>query len=1062
MKRAVILLFTLIALFAESSILSQEKPKKLSKISTNDDYEFIAANEIFIWISNNGGTSHDPRINGSGLLWPNGSQLHLEGKWHYNIHTGDAVFIDGLVWGGIVNDSIKVGGSTWRQGLQAGKILPNGEADNPSKGKYRVYKIRKDWESMDPNIDANDNGISDKKEYEQDYRKWPVEDGAPWIDVDKDGKFTRGIDKPEIIGDETLWFVSNDLDSARTKQLHGSYPIGIEMQTTVYAFDLPGVLGNTVFRKYKIINKSKDTVKNMFLGLWSAPELGNVSDNSLGCDSSLNLAYVYNRDNYDEYSYKGNPPALGYILQLGPVVETNNPNDSARQNDEWISGHKNLPMTSFAFAINPDATYQDAQLGTYEGSIETYNKLQGNLANGNPVINPHTGNQVKFPLSGDPINGTGWYMGEGWEEFGGAGSYRMTSSTGGFDFAPGDTQVVVYSVQIEQGNDRLESLAELKDAAKAVQQFYDRNYKFAPPIPTPELSQFTQNDSLYLYWEDNAEDYSQKDYFSDSSTSDKYNFEGYRIWQFSDSSASNPKLITSFDLENDLTEFYGIEEVNGKKQKVLLFNDTDNGLKRLYKINKDHYTGEPLQYEKEYHFGVTAFAYSQFGEYPFIESKPSIVTVLPSAEPIDEKFNYKLGESISAKQTKGYGDGKVSINVIDPSKFEADNYEINFRGELDSITYNLINTSRSDTLIKNSGKFYDNLTNRRVIDGFLPFVFNTGLDSINEVRSKYRVKELLEIKGPGGSPLQDSVNVWYHQDTTNFNSTNEWTIKARGGTDRDKFIWQSNSKDQGFGYTNYEIRFTEEGSDYYLGEIGFSLNALTADNELASDKLPFEVWDIGKTPNDPSDDKRLIIKVLDGSRFGQADSARFIDDDKYTHLPTGNYEEIYVYSDPDIDPNNLPQESGNSEITDHRFGGFVISGEMPEEGTVIRMNSYKPLTDEDVFEFTLSKPNTNDKQKAKQNINNISVYPNPFINKTAVNPDQEAKVTFTRLPNEVIVRIYTLGGTFVKRLYKNDQTERMEWDLTNSHGKLVSSGIFIAHLDMPGIGTKILKIGVVF
>lgn len=247
-----------------------------------------------------------------------------------------------------------------------------------------------------------------------------------------------------------------------------------------------------------------------------------------------------------------------------------------------------------------------------------------------------------------------------------------------------------------------------------------------------------------------------------------------------------------------------------------------------------------------------------------------------------------------------------------------------------------------------------------------------------------------------------------------------------------------------------------------MTEVVFSKVKATENDIKSTGKVPFEIWDIGKIPNDPSDDERLIIKVLDKSTSGQTDSTRYINDGTYAKLPTGDYEEIYAYSDPDIDPNNLPEESGKSEITDHRFGGFVISGEMPQEGTVKRINSYKPLTEEDVFEFTLEKPNTNDKQKAKQNINDISVYPNPFFKKTAINPEQDHKVTFTRLPNEVIIRIYTLGGTFVKRLYKNDQTERMEWDLTNSNGKLVSSGIFIAHLDMPGIGTKVFKIGVVF
>jgi hypothetical protein len=1004
-----------------------------------------------MWISNNGDGSHDPTKEGSGLYWPDGDEITYENL------PGDlksVVFEDGLIWGGVHQDSIKVGGSTYRHGLQAGKILPSGKADDPSKDKYRVYKVREDWDEVNPVRDANNNGIPDIKEYEKDYREWPVEDGAPWIDVDMDGKFTRGIDKPKITGDEMLWYVSNDLDSSRTYRLYNSPPIGLEIQSSVSAFDFPGKIGNTVFRKYKIINKSSDTVKNMYFAMWSDADVGNRSDDYAGCRPDLNLGYVYNGDDFDNEVYKDKPPAVGYQLVQGPIVPS--PNDSARYNGKWIEGYKNLPLTSFTFEI----ITQFWQPPLTERGV--YNFLRGYTVEGNNYIDPYTGEPVKYVVQGNPVEGTGWYEGEGYPGGPSPGERKIYSPTGPVNMAPGDTQVVVFSTQVAQGENRLESVAELWKSAKAVQHFYNLNYNYASPPPKPKLEQYTNKDSVYLYWQDNAESYSKEDFLADDSVSESYGFEGYRIWQFSDSSGSNPKLITTFDKANELSEFYGVDEVNGEKQLVKLFSGANNGIRKILKIDKDHYTGEPLQFEKDYYFGITAFAYSDNREYPFLEGEPSIVRVRPSADPIDESLQYSLGDNLSAEHTEGINHGKAFIKVIDPKKFNGDNYKITFNDSLESLSYNLINIAEGDTLLKNMERFDSGINNRKVTDGFIPFVSNIGLDSINAVDMKYRVKELLEIKGPGGSPLQDSVNVWYDQDTTNFNSSGDWTIMARGGVSRTKFIWQGSPEDQGFGYTNYEIRFTEEGSDYYLGEIGFSLNALTADNELASDKLPFEVWDIGKTPNDPLDDQKLIIKILDGSILEQTDSARYINDDTYTKLPTGDYEEIYVYSDPDIDPNNLPQESGNSEITDHRFGGFVISGEMPEEGTVIRMNSYKPLTEEDVFEFTLGKPNTNDKQKAKQNINNISVYPNPFINKTAVNPEQEAKVTFTRLPNEVIVRIYTLGGTFVKRLYKNDQTERMEWDLTNSHGKLVSSGIFIAHLDMPGIGTKILKIGVVF
>jgi len=215
--------------------IAADKNKKSSdQIVANDDYNYIAVNDCMMWVSNNGDGSHNPTTDGAGFYWPGGEKATIT-----------AIFEDGLIWSYKTDDGgVKTNGNTHRQGLQAGKILENGTPDDPEKEKYRVYKIRKNWELLSP---------GEKKDaYEKDYNEWPVEDGAPWIDVDGDGVFTRGIDKPEFIGDETLWYVSNDLDPSRTTFVFGTLPIGLEIQTTVYAFFNPkNFLHNTVFKNIK-------------------------------------------------------------------------------------------------------------------------------------------------------------------------------------------------------------------------------------------------------------------------------------------------------------------------------------------------------------------------------------------------------------------------------------------------------------------------------------------------------------------------------------------------------------------------------------------------------------------------------------------------------------------------------------------------------------------------------------------------------------------------------------------------------------------------------------------
>ena len=123
-----------------SIIVPQDKSNSsnsLNKITTNDDYDYIAINQMKMWIGNNGMGSRKPYTYEAGLLWPGGENATLS-----------LAYIDGLLWGGYINNSLFVGGSTFRQGLQAGKILSNGLADDPSHPKYRIYKIKKGWEEL--------------------------------------------------------------------------------------------------------------------------------------------------------------------------------------------------------------------------------------------------------------------------------------------------------------------------------------------------------------------------------------------------------------------------------------------------------------------------------------------------------------------------------------------------------------------------------------------------------------------------------------------------------------------------------------------------------------------------------------------------------------------------------------------------------------------------------------------------------------------------------------------------------------------------------------------------
>jgi hypothetical protein len=454
--------FLLLVLLPGFYFTATDSYKKKSRILINDDYNYIAVNQIKMWFSNNGDGSHDPLTDGNGLYWPGGADA-----------VKSAVFEDGLIFSGKIGDEIRTNGNTHRQGLQAGKII-SGIPDDPSLPKYRIYKILKGWETLPPG--------EERDKYEADYNNWPVEDGAPWIDIDGDGIYTPGTDEPRFIGDETAWYVANDMDPSRSTFTYGTMPMGIEFQTTIFAFK-DQLYEDMVFKKYLMINKGGNTLDSMYVGYWADVDLGDASDDYSGCDTLLDIGYTYNADNMDGNgsgsTYGADPPAIGYDLLQGPVVP-GSLSDSARIKNKWIKGYRNLRMTSFVMYIGSHPVYRDPQQGVPAGAIQMNNYLKGISWAGTKFIDPNNNQVTRTILAGDPVTGTGWYEGAGWPGGPAPSDRRQLMSSGPFTFAPGDTQEVIIGIVIGRGTSNINSIQVMKEKDIDMKRLY--RFGFEPTL----------------------------------------------------------------------------------------------------------------------------------------------------------------------------------------------------------------------------------------------------------------------------------------------------------------------------------------------------------------------------------------------------------------------------------------------------------------------------------------------------------------------------------------------------------------------------------------------------
>jgi hypothetical protein len=55
------------------------------------------------------------------------------------------------------------------------------------------------------------------------------------------------------------------------------------------------------------------------------------------------------------------------------------------------------------------------------------------------------------------------------------------------------------------------------------------------------------------------------------------------------------------------------------------------------------------------------------------------------------------------------------------------------------------------------------------------------------------------------------------------------------------------------------------------------------------------------------------------------------------------------------------------------------------------------------------------------------------------------------------VSIYTVSGKLVRTFKKDSPVTSLDWDLTNSKAIPVAGGVYLIHVEVPGIGERVIK-----
>ncbi|MDP4176318.1 MAG: hypothetical protein Q8933_20220, partial [Bacteroidota bacterium] len=140
------------------------------------------------------------------------------------------------------------------------------------------------------------------------------------VDKNNNHKWDPNEDRPDLIGDETVWCVYSDNVDPALRSFNDVDPQGIEIRQTVFGFNSKGVTGNMVFVRYELLNTGKyyNSIDSVYFSVWADPDLGDPYSDLVGCDTTLNAGYVYNSG--PDAIFGKNPPCFLIDFFQGPIV----------------------------------------------------------------------------------------------------------------------------------------------------------------------------------------------------------------------------------------------------------------------------------------------------------------------------------------------------------------------------------------------------------------------------------------------------------------------------------------------------------------------------------------------------------------------------------------------------------------------------------------------------------------------------------------------------------------------------------------------------------------------
>ncbi|NQV72383.1 hypothetical protein HQ496_04605 [bacterium] len=612
----------------------------------------------------------------------------------------------------------------------------------------------------------------------------------------------------------------------------------------------------------------------------------------------------------------------------------------------------------------------------------------------------------------------------------------MFFSSGSFPLAAGQTErfsMALLFADKDFSDPRQIENSSLARKKETVQQIYNSDYQFARPPNKPTVKAVAGDGQVSLTWDDSAEK-------SFDPFLREFDFEGYLVYRstepnfeenltITDSFGNNiyQKPIAQFDLVNGLRGPHPVS-VNGVRFNM----GTDSGIRHSF-IDRNVTNGQTYYYaivaydrgflSKDTKGAVTTNPDgSTRGLSPSLTSAVikndvagNIVADINTAvvTPRAPAAGY-VAPSLESLTLDVKGTGSVEVEITSPSAIQSNaSYELTFGNS--SIWQNAPNVSYKLTNITSGAILEEN-------------VLSDGKREIPPVEGF-----LVNILAPTTVAIIDSTVQFIGDIGTFVPSVRPASVIAAVSS---RFIPVP---------ADFAIHFTEAISSTSL-RLGFGMREIPApfyiDNLTTGKRQPFIILeDKIDLVNGAYDHGELIVLVsglapdLEPTFAGGAWKA--------------SWTIRLVPPDPQLEPDTP-----------------VV---LPEFDTTLRFRTSKPFQTGDKATFTLLPPSFSNEQ-AKKDLDKIIVVPNPYVATSTFEPSNafragrgERRLFFMNLPPECTIRIYTTTGQLVQTLHHDSTGDdgQESWDLVSRDGMNIAYGIYIYHVEAPGIGEKIGRFAVI-